>query len=436
MHIDLTLLSYLTFAVVAYYGALFLHPVYSRHRPQGDAEPLMVLVIPAHNEEDVIAPTLDSLTALDYTRRLILVMNDGSKDRTSEIAGGYADRGVMVVDRGPEVAGQGKGAVLNHAFRLIREMVAAGDPALLGHADDDIVVAILDADGQLEPDALATVAPYFSDPRVGGVQIGVRIANARTNAVTRMQDLEFVGFSAFVQQARDAFGSVGLGGNGQFTRLSALVSLNRDPWTDCLTEDLELSLSLVEQGWRVRYCSTSYVAQQGLTRLRPLMRQRTRWIQGHYQCWRHLPNLWSSRQLPLHTKVDLSIYLVMVTFVMVVFAGVVVSMAAVTGMVTVENNSLGWIDNWHVHNAVLLALSCGPLIGFLTTYQRRAWHPLRFWELPAFGFLFSMYAYLFVFSQVWAWGRILMRRGAWAKTPRVQAEHAVATAPVLAGVGR
>jgi len=98
---------------------------------------------------------------------------------------------------------------------------------------------------------------------------------------------EFIGFSFLVQAARDRIGSVGLGGNGQFNRLSALRSLGRPPWTDCLTEDLDIGLALVGQGWRIRFWRGAFVAQQGLRSPRLLLRQRTRWVQGNYQCMTH-----------------------------------------------------------------------------------------------------------------------------------------------------
>jgi 1,2-diacylglycerol 3-beta-glucosyltransferase len=430
MHVvDITWFSYLTFAVVIYYLILFVHPLYKSRRRQRDrfvpGNPFMVLVIPAHNEEQVIAPTLEALTALEYPDRLIIVMNDGSKDKTSEIARTFESRGVLVVDRDEDVAGQGKGAVLNHAFEIIGAMIAANDPALCGRDAAELVIGIMDADGQLEADTLTKVAPYFADPSVGGVQIGVRIANAPTNMLTRMQDMEFVGFSALVQEARDVFGSVGLGGNGQFTRMTALQSLDRPPWTDCLTEDLELSLSLAEVGWRIRYCPGTYVAQQGLTHWRPLLRQRTRWFQGHYQCWRHLPSLWRSKKLPWYTKLDLSIYLVMVTFVMVVFAGVLVSLTVTIANLPVENNSLVFVTDPRLRNLIQLTLSFGPLIALVWTYQKHSFHRLALWELPAFAVAFSLYVYLFVASQFWAWARMASGRGSWAKTPRVTAESVV-----------
>jgi cellulose synthase/poly-beta-1,6-N-acetylglucosamine synthase-like glycosyltransferase len=435
--VNITWLSWVTFAVVAYYGLLLLVPVlrkvlrlFRRRISAVDMRPpFIIVVIPAHNEEAVLGQTLNTLEALSYRDRLVLVMDDGSTDLTAQIASAFTWCGrVQVVTRGPEIAGQGKGEVLNHAFALVSKMAAEGDPRLRGRTADEIVFGVMDADGQLEADALTKVAPYFTgrrNARVGGVQIGVRIANATANLLTRMQDFEFVGFSALVQGSRNTFGSVGLGGNGQFTRLSALQALRRAPWTKCLTEDLDLSLSLAEAGWDIRYCSETFVAQQGLTRLWLLLRQRTRWIQGHYQCWRHLPTIWSSRKLPWWTKLDLSIYLMMIVFVLVVTIGLAVSLLGWAGVVIPVNTSLDTVTNPYFHNIAQLLLSAGPLVAFIGVYQHRATTPLRWWELPAVAVLFALYAYLFVLSQFWAWSRILARRGSWAKTPRVRAEIAV-----------
>jgi cellulose synthase/poly-beta-1,6-N-acetylglucosamine synthase-like glycosyltransferase len=78
-----------------------------------------------------------------------------------------------------------------------------------------------------------------------------------------------------------------MGGNGQFNRLSALDSVADDeaggPWRDRLTEDQDLGLRLLAAGWQGRQDLRATVDQQGLSRLRPLLRQRTRWSQGNLQ---------------------------------------------------------------------------------------------------------------------------------------------------------
>ena len=424
--LNVTVLGVVMMAVVVYYFGLFALSVLRERRLPDPGDCLIVLVVPAHNEELVIAKTLESLVRLEYPHFLVLVMNDGSLDATSSIARSFEATGrVAVVDRDAAVAGRGKGAVLNHAFEIVSAMVTAADARLAGRSADDIVVGIVDADGQLERKALARVAPCFVDPGVGAVQIGVRIANARDGLITRLQDLEFIGFSFYVQAARDRIGSVGLGGNGQFNRLSALASLGRPPWTDCLTEDLDVGLALAADGWRIRFRRGTYVAQQGLRSPRLLLRQRTRWVQGNYQCMAHIPKLLRSRKAPLVTRVDLCVYLLMVGFVMLVFCATVLSVADALGVLAVSNDALSFVPAGPPRRVTFELMATGPIWAFILTYQRHSPNPLRWWEVPAYGALFCAYAYLGVLFTFRAWARLLLRRGSWAKTPRLRAEAAV-----------
>src|SRR5205823_4034013 len=172
----------------------------------------------------------------------------------------------------------------NAAYRHV-----LGSDVMAGHRPEDVVIVILDADGRIEPNAFLQVAPYFRDPKIAAVQIGVRMYNAGESRLARMQDLEFVTFTEIFQRGRQRLGSDGLGGNGQFARLSALESLGGAPWTDCLTEDLDLGLRLWARGYTNAFCPTTHVNQQAVTSLRRLVRQRARWFQGHLQCWRRIP---------------------------------------------------------------------------------------------------------------------------------------------------
>lgn len=414
-------------AVVYYFalfGLLFIKRAFVRVKTDPGYQPIVIVVIPAHNEQEVIAHTIESLLVQDYPHTTLMVMNDGSSDNTSEIARQYSDRNVLVVDRGSDIAGRGKGAVLNHAYRLINEMLEDGHPDLKDRPASDIIIAIMDADGQLEQSSIRNVVPYFTDQRVGGVQIGVRIANARAGLLPRMQDIEFIGFSAFVQEVRDWFGSVGLGGNGQFTRLSALHSTGDKPWTDCLTEDLDLGLTLVRNGWRVRFCPDAWVAQQGVHDLKTLFRQRTRWIQGHYQCWSHIPGLARDASVPLGTRVDLLVYLTMVVFIVFIMSSMVLGWLAEFQVIMVHSSFLEWMPE-QARSYVRFALSYGPLMLFMATYQMKSKHRLRFNEFPAYTGAFALYTYAWIVAQVWAWLRIARGTSGWVKTPRVASKTAV-----------
>jgi 1,2-diacylglycerol 3-beta-glucosyltransferase len=423
--VDLTLLGYFMGSVALYYFGLFALSSFRSRRRSGEshAGPFYVLVVPAFDEELVIGETLRSLTVLDYERYLVLVMNDGSRDRTSELARAFESTGrVRVVDRPSELAGRGKGAVLNHAYEIVNRLVDEGDPELFGAEPSDIVIGVMDADGQLDRHALTETARLFTNSRVGGVQIGVTITNAGDGLLPRCQDIEFVGFSHLAQAARDRLGSVGLGGNGQFTRLSALRSLGRPPWTDCLTEDLDLGLSLTRLGWRIRFCSTAWVAQEGVRTIQAWLRQRTRWAQGHYQCWSHFSHLLTTRRAPLIARLDLCIYLLFVVFVMFVTANLLFTIAGAAGWLWVENEFLTFLPAGPVRNFALLILGLGPVVILFVRYQQVSRNRFRAWELPAYGAAFVLYVYLWAIASVWAWLRLMSGRGGWSKTARVGSE--------------
>lgn len=426
MTVDVTWLGYFMAAVSLYYLVLFvlsLEAFGRRDRLEGPRPP-MALIMPAHDEEAVIGDTLESLIRLEYEHFVLIVVNDGSTDATAERARAFESKGpVLVVDRPIEVAGRGKGAVLNEGYRVLTRMLADRHP-LVAEFGDDVVVGIVDADGHLEPRALEKVARLFANPRVGGVQVGVIIGNARDGLIERCQDLEFVGFSHLAQAARDRIGSVGLGGNGQFTRLSALRSLGRPPWTDCLTEDLDLGLNLTELGWQIRFCRTTSVTQQGVGTVRAWIRQRTRWAQGHYQCWHHVPKLLTARGIGLPTRLDLSLYLLFVAFVMFVAANLAIAAAGATGWIYVNNEFLTFLPAGPPRNVTMEILGLSPVVILLTRYQQHSPHPLRWWELPAYGGAFALYVYLWAFASLLAWFRLVGGRVGWAKTKRLSREEA------------
>jgi 1,2-diacylglycerol 3-beta-glucosyltransferase len=258
-------------------------------------------LIPCLNEELVIADTVRSLLA--DSRGLVVVVDDASDDRTGELAAAAGGDRVLVVRRELPDARRGKGPALNAGFAHVLH-----DAGVRGISASRITVCVMDADGRLSEGALDVVLPLFEDPRVGGVQLPVRIRN-RTSLLTVMQDLEFWGVCAVAQLGRMACGTVSLGGNGQFTRLAALLEMGPAPWRAQLTEDLDLSLALAAKGWRLTSAPDAHVSQQGVTSLRALVNQRTRWYQGHMQAVRWLRELWTSRQLSHLAMLELTIYL-------------------------------------------------------------------------------------------------------------------------------
>jgi cellulose synthase/poly-beta-1,6-N-acetylglucosamine synthase-like glycosyltransferase len=271
--------------------------------PPAPAQPLaFYFLVPCLNEEAVIGETVRNLASQDPEARIVVV-DDGSDDTTAAVARAADPERALVVERRPPEARLGKGAALNDAIGHVE-----ADASRRGLEPDQVVVCVMDADGRLSPGTLAAVAPLFDDPRTGGAQLQVRIRN-RDRLLTRVQDMGFWGNAAVAQLGRDLFGSVSLGGNGQFARLSALRSLPGEPWSRSLTEDLDLTISLAVRGWRTRMTANAHVHQEGPEDLHALVRQRTRWAQGHMVCAARCGELWRSRQLSHGAALELTLYL-------------------------------------------------------------------------------------------------------------------------------
>ncbi len=399
---------------LSYTFAIFL--MSRRKRPEGLPPPdslFFVFVVPCLNEELVIEKTLDSLCALPGENYAVLVVDDHSEDRTVEIVESYASDQVWLLERKLPEAQRGKGESLNAAYRYLR------DSEVLSHIDpSDVIVAIFDADGRIERNALFEVGSHFRNPQMGAVQIGVRMYNAHENLLTRIQDFEFVTFTEVFQRGRQRMGSVGLGGNGQFARLEALQSLGDSPWTDCLTEDLDLGIQLLLQGWTNGYCSTSHVSQQGVTKFGRLVRQRARWFQGHMQCWKRIPAVLKSK-LPEKTVWDLVYHLsspslvLLMTLPLIIFALSLISLSLEAGgglgrLVTARGGLL--LVAWY-----LLSFGLAPFYAFVYWLRSRR---VSFLRALAYGHVYNLYSYMWFLAGWIAVFRIATGRRTWAKTKR------------------
>jgi cellulose synthase/poly-beta-1,6-N-acetylglucosamine synthase-like glycosyltransferase len=214
-------------------------------------------------------------------------------------------------------------------------------------------------------------------------------------------------------------GSVGLGGNGQFARLSALETLGNDPWSDCLTEDLDLGIRRLLGGWKNVFCHTTHVAQQGLNSFSRLVRQRTRWFQGHLQCWKLLPSILRSN-LPMKTVVDLTInllgpVLVLATsimssaFLVAITLATLVRPQATAALVTTDGGLL-------LLAGYTLTFGLAPV--FAWVYRSHEPSVGRR-EALGLGHLYCTYGYIWYLAGWKAVARMITGRSGWVKTQRI-----------------
>ncbi|MER5417616.1 glycosyltransferase family 2 protein [Streptomyces virginiae] len=408
------------FFIWSYLGLRLLKQTRSRPSSAGPSTLLdgwhVFVLVPCLNEERVIGATVRSLVTAGARR--VLVIDDASDDATGSIAEQAGGTDVQVVRRELPDARKGKGPALNRGLAVARAEVAQQnlDP-------DRVIICVMDADGRLSADALSNVLPLFDDPRVGGVQVAVQIRRTG-RLITRMQDFEFWGLSAISQFGRRSSATVSLGGNGQFTRLSALLSLSEEPWGSCMTEDLELALDLLQAGWRLDTTPQAWVTQQAVERYRPLIRQRARWFQGHMSCVRHLPGIWRSRKLDALAVLELTLYLG-VPWVLVLPWSLMFHVGIVQSFATYDREGLSLLGSDGgvrvVAAVVLYLISFGPILtaGYLY-YQRcfgTASH-IGFLKAIALAHLLILWNYVAYFACWLALLRLTRRRQVWDKTAR------------------
>ena len=373
----------------------------------------LYVVIPCLNEESVLANTLAEALASSATAKIIVV-DDGSDDATAQIARLADPSRVSVVCRQLPLARLGKGPALNAGFTAVLAAVEES-----GLDPNQVVVCVMDADGRLSPGAVPEALRLFADPEVGGVQLPVRISN-RTTLLTEYQDFEFWGVSALAQLARQRVGTTSLGGNGQFARLSALMSVGDEPWTASLTEDLDLAVSLLIRGWRLTSTSMAFVEQQAVTSLRRLLRQRTRWMQGHMTCATRLRELWRADRLSNAALAEISSYLLSPILLVLPWSilfnvGLIWSLQALRSappFAIAGSETLGRLVLWSGWYAwsFLPAMVNGEL------YHRRSGRSRS--RSLLLSHLFILFHYV-TFLACWrALFRIVGRRRSWAKTAR------------------
>jgi 1,2-diacylglycerol 3-beta-glucosyltransferase len=394
----------------AYTLGMYLEGRTNRADDEGPAADLLfVYLIPCLNEERVIGATLDSLRSRGEGRSLVLVVDDGSDDDTAAIVRARADEDVVLLQRQLPEARQGKGAALNAAVRYLSDT-----SVLQGYPSNRVVVCLLDADGRLDPHAAEVAARSFADGTVGGVQVAVRIGNRRDGLLPRLQDMEFVCYTELFQRCRGQSGFAGLGGNGQFTRLSALRSLGPEPWTpSTLTEDLDLGIRMVLRGWRTVYRPEAQVHQQGLRSLRALIRQRSRWFQGLLQCWHLIPAV--ARGTRGRIRLDLLHMLLTPVLILAAFLMTLSFLIGPIERALHPDLAFGVVDLKHI--AAWYLLTFLPVVLFAVSYRSvSGGSRLRSFAL---AHAFVLYGLMWVGAGLTALWRMVVGRKGWVKTARL-----------------
>ncbi|WCD98714.1 glycosyltransferase [Streptomyces sp. HUAS 31] len=232
------------------------------------------VIVPAYNEKECIANTLESLARSTHPIEIIVV-DDGSTDGTSEIARDAARELGMTNVRVIRQENAGKPAALNNGVRSA------------GH---DIVV-MMDGDTVFEPDTVRQLVQPFADPEVGAVAGNAKVGN-RNTVIGAWQHIEYVMGFNLDRRMYDLLRCMPTipGAIGAFRREAVLEVGGMSE--DTLAEDTDITIAMHRAGWRVVYQEHARAWTEAPGSLKQLWSQRYRWSYGTMQAlWKHRKSL-------------------------------------------------------------------------------------------------------------------------------------------------
>ncbi len=266
-----------------------------KHHFSEDQLPRITVQLPLFNELYVAERLIDSVTKLDYPRHLLEIqVLDDSTDETVTIA-------AEVVEKYSRM-----GFDIHCIHRANRAGFKAG--ALengLKQAKGELT-AIFDADFTPRPDCLRKMVDFFSDERIGMVQMRWGHINANYSLLTRIQEVLLDGHFVIEQTSRNRTGAFfNFNGTAGMWRRRAIE------WSggwqhDTLTEDTDLSFRAQLMGWRFVYLLDEDAPAELPVEMNSFKAQQRRWAKGLIQVGLKLmPRIWKHPQLTLYQKLEL-----------------------------------------------------------------------------------------------------------------------------------
>src|SRR3989344_9154378 len=220
------------------------------------------VVVPAYNKEDSIKETIDAIKNVDYPKDKmeIIVVDDGSKDKTVEIVKNM--KGVNLLVKGYN---SGKADAVNFGIKN-----AKGE-----------IIAVIDADSYPEKDSFKKMIGYFDEPGVGAVTASCFVKNTG-KLIEKLQAIEYL-LIAFGRKILDFVDSVYVTpGSLSMYRKKLLVEVGGFDKNN-ITEDIEIAWKILKNKYKNRMCLSAKVYTDVPDTLKKWWRQRLRWNIGGFQ---------------------------------------------------------------------------------------------------------------------------------------------------------
>ena len=235
-------------------------------------QPKVSVIVPAWNEEVGILATLHSILRNQYTNLEIIVVNDGSTDRSRQIVDNFikkysrTSRAKTSSLKQYYVKNGGKGKALNIGIQK-----STGE-----------IIMTMDADSSLAPDAISNLVEHFRDQSIAAVVGQVRIGNTRGRIIGRMQQLEYL-FGFYFKRAHCVMGAEYIYGGActAFRRSATFEYFGLFDETN-KTEDIEMSMRTKYYGLKSAYAEDVLCYTEGASTYAGLINQRLRWKKGRF----------------------------------------------------------------------------------------------------------------------------------------------------------
>lgn len=253
---------------ISFWSTMLFVPmaVVSKYREDNQRDvksfPKISIIIPAYNEEKVIANTIEGLLETKYPNKEIIFVDDGSKDATLSIASKYKEK-IMILHK----ENGGKATALNYGM-----VYAKGK-----------IVVIVDADTIIGRNALKEIVKGFEiNEHVAAVAGNIKVRN-RNNLITKCQALEYITGIQIIRRAFDIFGSITIvpGALGAFKKSFLLEAGAYGK--DTIVEDFDQTIKLLKAGLITQGSSKATAYTEAPNTMKDFVAQRKRWYRGNIQ---------------------------------------------------------------------------------------------------------------------------------------------------------
>src|SRR4249919_3545052 len=323
-----------------------------------DGWPPVTVLIPAYNEESVIAISVRAALAVDYPELEVLVLDDGSTDdtETAALRAAGGDSRCRVI-RDP--VNRGKADRLNAGLAEARHGL----------------IAVMDADTHVHPAALKLlVARMYRSEMVAAVAGSPHVTN-RGRLLLAMQVLEAAAVIGLIRRTQSVTGRVGVvaGVLGLFRRDRVLAVGGYDP--RMATEDIDLTWRLLLRGWHTAYEPRALVGMQVPVTIGALWMQRKRWARGQGEVLHvHFDEVrrWRNRRLWL---LGFEAFASLLWVGALTLALVIATLGILIG---VGEDEFGFALGWGVAIALVATIQTTVALTLEHAYDRSIFRPLLF----------------------------------------------------------